>query len=99
MSGCVRSTKMCWLNVKMERGLSPLVNIARATEVCAAERNGDWHEEPADENCNRFQEEIVVGSQCCTGHEVVPPSFGVGLDLTGEAILIFSATWLGMEES
>ena len=73
----------------MERGLSPLVSIARATEVCAAERDGDRHEEPADENCNWFREEIMVASQCCTGHEVVPPSFGVGLDLTAEAILIF----------
>ena len=44
---------------EMERRRSPLVSIARASagRVCVAERNGDWHEDAADGNCNWFQKE------------------------------------------
>jgi hypothetical protein len=41
---------------EMERGHSPLVSIARAlAPSLAAERNGNWHEEAGDGNCNWFK--------------------------------------------
>ena len=46
----------------MERGHPPPVSIARAlAPSVAAERNGNWHEEAADGNCNWFQQEITLG--------------------------------------
>jgi hypothetical protein len=69
---------------EMECGRSPVTSIARAEagRVCAAERNGNWHEEAADGNCNWFQKEISLGPRRVNlvhGHHIAEFSPGGSL--------------------
>jgi len=78
------------VQLEMERWLSPLENGAtHGGSSCAAERNRDCHEEPADGNCNwlRRGDQGAVTTMLHWTQKSFRPRAGGGLNLTAEAIL------------